>query len=298
MAEGVIFKALSGFYYVEHAEGTAECRARGRFRLEKNTPLVGDRVEFKPTESGKGVIISILPRKNSFVRPPIANIELMVIVASETIPVTDPYLIDRMTAAAYKCGCDSIICINKSDLDPATRLNDIYKAAGFPTIRTSAETGEGLSQLKDIIKGKTSAFTGNSGVGKSSIINVLDPGFEISTGEISRKLGRGRHTTRHVELYKLSFGAMIADTPGFSAYDTERLAPKAELAALFPDFAPYIGGCRFDDCAHVKEPGCSVIEAVVSGRIQKTRHSSYTRLYEQASAWKEWEGGNQKDRGT
>jgi len=289
MKTGVILKAVSGFYYVETAEGLTECRARGRFRLDKDTPLVGDRVEFSPTEPGRGYLISILPRKNSFIRPPVANIEKMVIVASAAIPVTDPFLIDRMTAIAYKNGCESIICINKCDLDPAKRLYDIYSAAGFLTVRTSAETGEGLPELRELISDSISAFTGNSGVGKSSILNELDPGFQISVGDISRKLGRGRHTTRHVELYKLSCGAIIADTPGFSAFDTDRLAAKEDLAELFPDFAPFLGACRFHDCAHIKEPDCAVLEAMEAGALQKTRHSSYVRLYEQALAYREWE---------
>lgn len=289
MAEGIIIKALSGFYYVEHADMTVECRARGRFRLEKSIPLVGDLVEFAPDGNGKGMLMAILPRKNHFARPPIANIEKMVIVASAAIPATDTYLIDRMTAIAHKNDCEAIICINKCDLDPAEALYDIYCAAGFRTVRISAETRDGLPELQDIICGSVSAFTGNSGVGKSSILNALDPGFCLSVGDISKKLGRGRHTTRHVELYKLSFGAIIADTPGFSAFDTQNLAAKEDIQHLFPDFAPFIGSCRFLDCAHIKEPDCAVREALRMGELQKTRHSSYIRMYEEASGQKEWE---------
>jgi len=289
MAEGIIFKALSGFYYVNAAEDIIECRARGRFRLEKNTPLVGDHVGFSPTEPGRGYLTSIHPRKNAFTRPPIANIDKMIVVASEVIPVTDPYLIDRMTVIAHLNGCEAVICVNKCDLDPATRLYDIYSAAGFKTVRTSAETGEGIDELLEMLKGGISAFTGNSGVGKSSILNTIESGFRISVGDVSRKLGRGRHTTRHVELYRLSGGAIIADTPGFSAFDTEQLTDKGQLQYLFPDFEPFLGGCRFPDCAHLKEPECAVIRALESGQIQATRHSSYARLYEQASAYKAWE---------
>ncbi|MDR0490503.1 MAG: ribosome small subunit-dependent GTPase A [Oscillospiraceae bacterium] len=278
MPEGIIVKALSGFYYVQYDNGMAECRARGRFRLEKNTPLVGDRVEFIHTEPGKGFLTSIFPRKNAFIRPPIANIDKMVIFASAAIPVTDTFLIDRMTAVAHKNVCESVICINKCDLDPAKRLYDIYSAAGFKTVRTSAETGEGICELLDTIQGAISAFTGNSGVGKSSILNCLSPELRISVGEVSVKLGRGRHTTRHVELFQLRGGAIIADTPGFSFFDTESLASKGELQHLFPDFEPYIGECRFLDCAHVREPECAVIEALKSGRLQKTRYDSYVRL--------------------
>jgi len=289
MAEGIVVKAMSGFYYVESGNGTIECRARGRFRLEGSTPLVGDRVEFVPTETDKGILTSIFPRKNSFVRPPIANIDKMIIVASAAIPVTDPYLIDRMTAIALKNNCEPVICINKRDLDPAKRLYAIYSSVGFQTLRTSAETGEGLQEVLDVIRGSVCAFTGNSGVGKSSILNMIEPNFRISVGDVSAKLGRGRHTTRHVELFKLPCGAIAADTPGFSAFDTQRLATKEELQHLFPEFEPYLGQCRFLDCAHIKEPGCSVLEALNEGKLQKTRHSSYIRLYEQAREHREWE---------
>jgi len=289
MGEGIIYKALSGFYYVRSAEGTAECRARGRFRIEKNIPLVGDRVRYTATEPGKGILTEVLPRINSFIRPPLANIYKMVIVASETIPVTDTYLIDRLTAIATKSNCEPVICINKLDLDQADRLYEIYKDAGFTVLRTSAVTHEGIDELKDAIKSVTSAFTGNSGVGKSSILNAIDPDFKINVGDISRKLGRGRHTTRHVELYTLSCGALVADTPGFSAFDTGHITAKDDLQNLFRDFKPYLGDCRFLDCAHIKEPGCNVLKALSNGEIRESRHGSYKRLYQQALEYREWE---------
>jgi len=282
MAEGVIYKALSGFYYVESAQGRIECKARGRFRLEKRTPLVGDCVVYSPTEPGKGMLTSISPRKNEFIRPPIANIDTMVIVASAAIPVTDPFLIDKMTVIARKSGCESIICINKCDLAPAKRLYDIYSSAGFITVRTSVESGEGLGELLDAVNRGICVLTGNSGVGKSSILNILEPGFRIPVGDVSQKLGRGRHTTRHVELYRLSCGAIVADTPGFSAFDTEQFAAKEELQYLFPDFEDYLGKCRFQDCAHIKEPGCSVRKALDEGKLQQSRYNSYITLYTQA----------------
>jgi len=286
---GVITKALSGFYYVESAEDIIECKARGLFRLEKSTPLVGDRVEFLLTEPGRGYITSIFPRRNFFVRPAVANIDKIIIVASGAIPITDPFLIDRMTAIAHKKNCEPIICINKCDLDPAKNLYEIYTSAGYNTIRTSAETGEGLDELLSSIQDKISVFCGNSGVGKSSILNQLDSYFNIAVGEVSKKLGRGRHTTRHVELYKLAGNAVVADTPGFSSFDTDQLTSKEEIASLFPDFSEYIENCRFLDCAHIKEPGCAVLEALQAGRLQKTRHESYIRLYEQAGKYKKWE---------
>lgn len=291
MNRGIILKAVSGFYYVEAGNETIECKARGRFRRENITPLVGDLAEITITENGKGVLENILPRKNSFIRPPIANLDQLIIIASAVIPVTDPFLIDRMTAIAAQNDCEAIVCINKYDLDRGDKLFDIYSAAGFTTLRTSAETGEGIPELLHAIKGKVCAFTGNSGVGKSSILNVLEPDFNIATGDVSQKLGRGRHTTRHVALYKLKNGALVADTPGFSSFDSEEaaLAGKAQLPFLFREFEPFIGQCRFADCAHVKETGCAVLSALRGGLIQKTRHVSYVRLYEQAKLLNKWE---------
>ncbi|MCL2662452.1 MAG: ribosome small subunit-dependent GTPase A [Oscillospiraceae bacterium] len=287
--DGFIYKALSGFYYVKSEEGTTECRARGRFRLDKSTPLVGDNVSFKPTEHGKGLLTEIHPRKNSFVRPPLANIDKMVIIASEAIPVTDTFLIDRMTAIAADSDCEPVICINKTDIDAADKLYSIYSDVGYTTVRTSALTGEGICSLVDVIDESICAFTGNSGVGKSSILNAIEPDFGISVGDISKKLGRGRHTTRHVELYRLSCGALVADTPGFSAFDSSHLTDKDRLQFLFPEFETYIGSCRYLDCAHIKEPDCAITDALKNGKLQQTRYESYVRLYEQALEYKEWE---------
>ena len=284
---------MSGFYYVKSADETAECRARGRFRLDKSTPLVGDKVTFTATEPGKGILTSIHERKNSFSRPPLANVDKMVIIASGAIPVTDTYLIDRMTAIAADSDCEPIICINKTDINDAENLYEIYKSVGFITVRTSATTGEGIDKLVTAISKSTCAFTGNSGVGKSSILNAIDPDFAIQTGDVSKKLGRGRHTTRHVELYELRCGALVADTPGFSAFDSEHITSRESLQYLFPEFEPFVGNCRFRDCAHIKEQDCKVISALKDGLIQKSRHESYTRLYHQALEYKEWEHKSQ-----
>ncbi|MGN1004620.1 MAG: ribosome small subunit-dependent GTPase A [Oscillospiraceae bacterium] len=292
MNTGIIMKALSGFYYVDPGDGSLiACRARGKFRHQHITPLVGDRVEFTALEDGSGMVDEILPRKNEFLRPAVANIDQLVIIASGAIPVTDPFLIDRMTSLAESKGCDSIICINKCDLERADDLFDIYTAAGFPTVRVSAETGEGIEELSSLIAGKVSAFTGNSGVGKSSILNTLEPGFSLAVGQVSERLGRGRHTTRHVELFRLKSGAVVADTPGFSSFDTDQteVRQKESLAATFREFRPYLDQCRFVGCAHVKEKGCAVLDALKQGKILPSRHASYVRLYEQAKAHKDWE---------
>ena len=291
MREGIIVKALSGFYYVDDGETVFSCRARGKHRYNRLSPLVGDRVRFTPLEEGAGALDEILPRKNEFYRPAVANIDLLVVVASQAVPATDPFLIDRVAAIAQSRGCDTLVCVNKCDLEPGEDLARIYEKAGFPTLRMSARTGEGIEALSRFLAGKVCAFTGNSGVGKSSILNALEAGFDLATGEISGKLGRGRHTTRHVELFRLSCGALAADTPGFSSFDADKmeLARKEELQYAFREFAPYLGTCRFQDCAHVKEKGCAVLAAVRAGEIAPSRHQSYVRLYEQARAIPDWQ---------
>ncbi len=291
MGEGIIRKALSGFYYVDDGQSVTTCRARGKHRHAKITPLVGDRVRFTPLEDGSGALDEILPRKNEFYRPAVANIDLLVVVASQAAPVTDPFLIDRVAAIAAARGCDTLVCVNKCDLEPGEDLAGIYERAGFQTLRVSAQTGEGIEALRQAIAGKVCAFTGNSGVGKSSLLNALEADFDLATGEVSDKLGRGRHTTRHVELFRLSRGTLAADTPGFSSFDVDKLelARKEELQYAFREFAPYLGKCQFQDCAHVKEKGCAVLAAVRSGEIPATRHQSYVRLYEQAKAIPDWQ---------
>lgn len=289
--KGRIIKALSGFYYVDvGADGPVACRARGRFRHEKVSPLVGDRVEISVTGSGEGTVDAIEPRDNSFTRPAVANIDQLVIIASGAIPVTDPFLIDRMTAIAHAKGCACVICLNKADLVRAEDLFAVYTRAGFLTLHISAESGEGVDSLKEIIAGKVSAFTGNSGVGKSSILNMLSPELGLQVGEVSQRLGRGRHTTRHVELFPVA-GGYVADTPGFSSFDVERMEciRKEDLAACFQEFQPYLDQCRFVGCSHTKEKGCAVLEAVQSGAVPKSRHESYVRLYRQAQERKDWE---------
>ncbi len=212
-------------------------------------------------------------------------------IAAGVNPITDPFLIDRVAAIAERKNCEPIICLNKCDLDPCDALYEIYCNAGFTTIRVSAATGEGISKLREAIAGKTVVFTGNSGVGKSSILNALDDRLSIQTGEVSEKLGRGRHTTRHVELFRLPNGAIVADTPGFASFDTEvpELLNKEELALAFREFQPYLGECRFVGCSHTKEKGCAVLQALKDGKISESRHKSYLRLYEAAKQYKQWE---------
>lgn len=289
--DGVILKALSGFYYVsDGGEGTVACRARGKFRHLGLTPLVGDRVRITRLEDGTGMVDEVLPRRNWFERPAVANIDRLVIVASGAVPATDPFLIDRVAAIAESRGCESVICINKCDLDRADGLFSIYRTAGFPTIRVSAVTGEGVAELGALISGTVCAFTGNSGVGKSSLLNALQPDFRLRVGEVSEKLGRGRHTTRHVELFRVG-DALVADTPGFSSMEADRvtLGDKGSLGESFREFRPYLDHCRFVGCSHTKETGCAVLEAVRKGIIPQSRHDSYVRLYQEAKERHPWE---------
>lgn len=291
MSEGRIQKALSGFYYVDTGSEILTCRARGKFRKEGVSPLVGDRVEVRELGNGEGFVEKILPRRNFFARPAVANIDQLVVIASAAIPRTDPFLIDRVATIAELKGCEVVVLLNKCDLDRADELYSIYHTAGFQTLRVSAETGEGLEELKTVIAGKLSAFTGNSGVGKSSILNALDPEFQLKVGEISDALGRGRHTTRHVELYRLSCGAEVVDSPGFSSFETDELnlELKHHLPETFREFVPYLDDCRFVGCSHTKEKGCAVLDAVKHDKIQKCRHESYLRLYEELKPLKDWQ---------
>ena len=287
---GRIVRSISGFYDVQIPLGLVNCRARGILRKDGQSPLTGDMVEIT-VERGKGMVERILPRRNRFVRPAVANLDALVVFAANVNPVTEPFLIDRVAAIAGDQEVPVYLCINKCDLDPALDLNKIYSNAGFRVIRASAETGEGVEELRQLLRGKLTAFTGNSGVGKSSMLNRLCPELALPTGEVSEKLGRGRHTTRHVELYTLEEGTYVADTPGFSSFDTDQMDVilKENLQYAFPDFGPYIGKCQFHDCSHRQEPGCAVTAALREGLVEQTRYDSYLRLYEKASQIKMWE---------
>ena len=290
MAQGVIMKALSGFYYVDLEGETVTCRGRGKLRHEKVRPLVGDRVEITLSPDGTGAVEAVLPRKNQFSRPAVANLDQLIILGANVNPITDPFLIDRLCAMGAGKGCQVIVCLNKCDLDGADDLYAIYTRAGIPTLRLSAETGEGVDELKALLAGKISAFTGNSGVGKSSLLNALEPRYAIETGQVSDKLGRGRHTTRHVELFRAG-GGLVADTPGFSSLEGEslELPDKEHLAQSFAEFVPHLDDCRFTGCSHRKEAGCAVLAAVERGEISPSRHKSYCRLYEELDSRKSWE---------
>lgn len=289
--DGIIIKGIGGFYYVEAADGIIyECKARGVFRKEKITPLAGDKVEISVDENNKNSIDKIYERRNMFKRPPIANVDKLVIVSSVCDPRPNLLIIDRLTAVAVYKNVEPIIVFTKNDLQSADEYIEIYKNAGFKTFAVSNETGEGIGEIKAVIENGVCVFTGNSGVGKSSLINRTYPDFALETGEISKKLGRGRHTTRHVELLKINNG-YIADTPGFSSLDfeTNDLIKKDELAFCFPDFSDYIDSCKFSTCAHVNDKGCRLIEAVNNGDVMRSRHESYVTMYNEVKDIKDWQ---------
>ena len=288
--QGIVMQQNGGFYYVEAADAVYTCRARGILRKQGLTPVAGDRVNISVQEDGTGVLESILERRNCLVRPPVANIDLLVLVASICQPRTNTLVLDKMIAIAEKQGITPIIVINKSDLGDPAELENIYHAVGLECFTVSAKDPESLIPLRQRLAGQISVFAGNSGVGKSSILNGIDPSLQLSTGEISQKLGRGRHTTRTATLYHLADGYLV-DTPGFSSLDMELVEPiyKEDLPYCFREFEPYEGTCRFSGCAHYKEPGCGVRQAVEAGEIPASRYESYVTMYEAVKDIKEWE---------
>ncbi len=286
---GKILKGIGGFYYIETADAVYECKARGVFRKQKITPLVGDDVTITIRSNGENTIDSIHPRKNFLVRPPVANIEQLFILSAACNPSPNLFLIDKMTAIAINKGIEPIIVFTKSDLMDLSELEKIYKNSGLKTVCISSVTKDGIDTVKEWISGKVSAFTGNSGVGKSTLLNSICEGLNLDTGKISEKLGRGRHTTRAVELYKVCDG-YVADTPGFSSFDIEKNESVAleDIQYCFPEFQPYLGKCKFVSCSHTVDKGCAVLEALSDGKIEKTRHESYKAMYSEAKELKKW----------
>ena len=295
--EGIILKGIGGFYYVEAADEVYECKARGVFRKAGIKPLAGDRVEISVNDKAENTIDVIKERSSLMLRPPVANIDRLFIVASAKEPSPVMLIIDRLTAIAVSRGIEPVIVFTKSDLAPVDEYVEIYRNAGIRTIAVSSVNGEGVDEVKAELKNHISAFCGNSGVGKSTLLNAINPSLGLKTAEISDKLGSGRHTTRQSELFKVE-GGYVADTPGFSSLELEEteIILKDDLPYAFPEFEPYLGQCKFTTCLHVKDKGCRVIEAVESGEIPKSRHESYCVMMEQAKEIKEWELNKLKNR--
>ena len=294
--EGLVIKALGGFYYVRDQKGQVwECRARGRFRKDEVSPVVGDGVMMAPCPEGgeqlSGTVVEILPRRNWLIRPPVANLDRLAMVVSCRDPAPNLLIIDQLTAIACRRGIPVVLVFTKPDLADPEPYTGIYCRAGFQVFEVNNLTGDGAGAVREALSRGITAFCGNSGAGKSSLLNALFPGLALATGDISQKLGRGRHTTRHVELYATGGGGWIADTPGFSAVDFlqfEKMLAR-DLEGCFPDFAPYLGRCRYTGCSHTVERGCAVLEAVEEGKIEPSRHQSYCTIYEQLKNVKEWE---------
>lgn len=283
---GIILKCLGGLYTVESPDGIFECKARGIFRSKGISPSVGDRV----TVSG-GVISEIGERKNYLIRPPLANLDQLIFIVSTVSPSPNYLILDKFIAIAEYKGIEPVVIITKTDLGDSSDLRAVYGAIGIKVMEVDYSDESSIEAVRELLRGKISAFTGNSGAGKSTLLNAVDPTLDIPTGEISKKLGRGRHTTRHAELYKLNGGGYIADTPGFSTFETARydIIRKEELAGCFREFGDITDNCRFRDCSHTCEKGCAVLEAVECGDIPKIRHESYCAMYEEAKQLKEWE---------
>ncbi|WP_159887064.1 ribosome small subunit-dependent GTPase A [Paenibacillus puerhi] len=304
MPNGLIVKALSGYYYVlpEHANEleSIQCRARGVFKKRGLSPLVGDRVGYELTDNGEGTVTEIFPRSSELIRPPIANVDQVVLVFSVNEPALNLPLLDKFLVHTESAGLDTLICLTKRDLWSTpdsglaqdTRQQEagdtgelgqvvrLYESIGYSVIMTSAKEGIGVDQVLDRLAGRISVFAGQSGVGKSSLLNAMIPGLGLETNEISMKLGRGKHTTRHVELLRLPGGGIVADTPGFSQLDFLQVDAEG-LGACFREFAPYASQCRFRGCLHLHEPDCKVQEAHEQGLIAASRYSSYQQFLEE-----------------
>ncbi|MCM1054260.1 MAG: ribosome small subunit-dependent GTPase A [Bacteroides sp.] len=282
--ENRIISVSGGIYTVETPEGTISARSRGVFRQKGIKPVTGDYVELRLEENAEPVISEVLERKNVIIRPPLANLDMAVLVVSSCEPAPNLFVLDKLTAIFESKGIETVYAFTKIDRVQAERYAAIYENIGYKTFMTDNVTGEGSRPLADCLRGKTSALIGNTGVGKSSLMNHIAPVAEHKTSEISKKLGRGRHTTREVRLYRLDNATYIADTPGFSTVEVSRYGniPSEEVAGCFREFSEYTDKCRFKDCAHIKEESCAVREAVRTGRIAVSRHESYCKIYDEA----------------
>ena len=286
--QGIIFKGIGGFYYVKAENNLIyECKARGIFRKDKIKPMIGDRVEIEIIDEAHGNIEKIMERTSQLVRPPVSNIDLLVVVIATTNPEPDFYFIDKLLVMAEARGIKPSLCINKTDISSAEKIKENYKNTGYPIFEACAKENSLPDDLYDYLESKTTAFAGLSGVGKSSLLNLLVDDI-LETGAISDKIQRGKHTTRHIELFELKNGGYVLDTPGFSSFEAEIMTPQ-ELCSYFPEMSEFLNGCRFSGCAHINEPDCIVKNAVKDGFISQSRYESYCKMYDTLKQIKQWE---------
>ena len=286
--QGIIFKGIGGFYYVKAEDNLIyECKARGIFRKEKIKPMIGDKVLIEIIDETHGNIEKIMERKSQLIRPPVSNIDLLVVVIATTNPEPDFYFIDKLLVMAESRGIKPLLCVNKTDISSSEKIKKIYKNTGYTIFDACAKENNLPDNLYNYLEGKTTAFAGLSGVGKSSLLNLLVDD-DLKTGAISDKIQRGKHTTRHVELFELKNGGYVLDTPGFSSFEAEIMTPQ-KLSDYFPEMSELKNGCRFSGCAHINEPDCIVKNAVADGFISQSRYESYCKMYDTLKQIKQWE---------
>ena len=288
--QGILLKSIGGFYYVRCNGKDYECKARGSFRKRGSSPVAGDKVIISVLDEGFAAIEEILPRKNELKRPPLANVDVLIIVCSTVSPTPNYTVIDKMTAAAVNNNITPVVVVSKNDLCNGDKIASIYRNSKITVFQCSPDKKSEIEKLKNFLQGKVAAFTGNSGVGKSTLLNELFPSLDLKTGIISRKLGRGKHTTRVVELFEID-GCLVADTPGFSTVDVQcyDIIDKNRLQYCFPEFEEYLGECKFTSCSHICEKGCSILNALNERKIENTRHQSYVTMYNEVKDIKPWQ---------
>lgn len=288
--QGILLKSIGGFYYVRCNGKDYECKARGSFRKRGSSPVAGDKVIISVLDEGFAAIEEILPRKNELKRPPLANVDVLIIVCSTVSPTPNYTVIDKMTAAAVNNNITPVVVVSKNDLCNGDKIASIYRNSKITVFQCSPDKKTEIEKLKNFLQGKVAAFTGNSGVGKSTLLNELFPSLDLKTGIISKKLGRGKHTTRVVELFEID-GCLVADTPGFSTVDVQcyDIIDKNRLQYCFPEFEEYLGECKFTSCSHICEKGCSILNALNEQKIENTRHQSYVTMYNEVKDIKPWQ---------
>ncbi len=288
--EGLIVKGIAGFYYVRGNDNKViQCKARGHFKNKDIVPYVGDVVDFNMIDDEEGIIEKIHPRKNQFIRPPIVNVDLIIVVIAAEKPRPNKFIIDKFMVMAENSNTEVALCINKVDSnvsDSIKEIEGIYEGI-YPVVKTSALENKGIDKLIKLARGKKVAFAGPSGVGKSTLLNAMQPSFNLQTGDISKKNSRGKHTTRHVEIFDTDFGGMLYDTPGFTSFEIFDVE-EGKLQYMYPEIVKNLGECKYDNCMHINEPDCGILKKVNSGEISSSRYESYKKQIEEIKTKKKY----------